>query len=150
MIVHCWSVLCNRSLIDKETNNVTLIDVLEQFQFQIKGDLTPPLPWSMELVTLWSRDNLDQKEKRAARVTFFSPSNKVIADVIPYQVDLTVYRRNRSRLRIEGLPPLKESGQYYFLIELEGDFEDKWTEVTRIPVDVLITKIEETAPTNNP
>lgn len=63
MIHHAWTVLCARSLIDRDTNNISL-DVLEQLNVQIPPPLQGAggfvLPARLEVVSLWFRAAEDE------------------------------------------------------------------------------------------
>jgi hypothetical protein len=58
MIDHVWTILCSRAVIDRDTNNMSLLEVIEQLTL---GDASPPVegeglaPIQLELVTLWTR-----------------------------------------------------------------------------------------------
>jgi hypothetical protein len=45
MPVHQWTVICSKALVDQFTNNVSLIDVVDEIRFQVDAsvDLTKPL-----------------------------------------------------------------------------------------------------------
>jgi hypothetical protein len=66
MIQHVWSVLCARAVIDSESNTISLFDVVEQIVAigpgiaAIGPGAEGVAPVSLELVTLWSRDSLDE------------------------------------------------------------------------------------------
>jgi len=51
MLEHIWSVLCSRSVIDSETNNVSIQDVIEQITINAEPAENGFLPFPMELIT---------------------------------------------------------------------------------------------------
>src|SRR2546422_481332 len=76
MIKHIWSVFCSRSIIEGDSNNVSLITVLEELQ------LTPPpgggaaagvVGLRCELVILWSREPLEGAFGGRGRVRLLAP-----------------------------------------------------------------------------
>lgn len=138
MIEHVWSVTCSRAIIDQETNNISLLDIVEQI-----GTIGPggegAVPVAIEVVTLWSRGVLDQPERGRARIGLLDPNNAVIGNTHEYEVDLTNYVRTRNRFRM-ALFPVRGAGKYSFVVEFERD--GNWVEVARVPV-VLVVQIEE-------
>ena len=77
MIDHVWTILCSRAVIDRDTNNMSLLEVIEQLTL---GDASPPVegeglaPIQLELVTLWTRRRDDESESGRARIRFYRPS----------------------------------------------------------------------------
>jgi hypothetical protein len=133
MIEHIWSVLCSRSVIDSETNNVSIQDVVEQITINAKPVDNGFLPFPLELITLWGRKKVDESIKGIERVSFVTPSgmSTVISES---NIDLSKAERHRQRVKIPGLP-ISEGGRYYFIVEFkEGD--DQYHEVSAIPLTI--------------
>lgn len=144
-IKHIWTVLCQRSTIDKYSNNISLSDVLEQLtvsasllheQQPTGGTPVGALVFHFELVSLWSRANEAQPALGHARVVILSPSGG-ITEPQPIQVDLREYERMRTRQRFGGLP-VREAGQFIFRVEYRDDGESTWREVAAVPLKVII------------
>ena len=138
MIDHVWTVLCTRSIIDKNTNNISLLEVLEEVVAAGEApteDRVPELPINAQLVTLWARRESSQPTRGRARVTFESPSHKLLFQR-EYAIDLTTHSRTRKRALINGLP-VPGSGWYHFKVEVR-DEGDTWREVARVPLEVEI------------
>jgi hypothetical protein len=152
-IKHIWTVLCQHSIIDAESHNISLIDVIEQLiisapapsEQQPTGQVrvgTVPIPF--EVVSLWSRAEGTQPALGQCRVTFISPSGPLgEAHYIP--VDLRKYERMRTRQRFGGIP-VSEAGQYLFRIEYRDDGETEWREVDAVPLKVIIESGPERKP----
>ena len=139
VIKHAWSVICEKTIIDKDTNNLTL-DVIEQITIGIPTipdnatGIICPIPF--EVVTLWYRDNLDQPESSRARVNIVAPNGQASGHS-QIEVNLTTHQRLRTRSRIGGLPiPSGQSGRFQFVVQL---FENgNWQEVACLPLFVEI------------
>lgn len=143
MINHVWSVLCGRSVIDSETNNITLIDVLEQLQAKGRRPPeggSPAVPWNGELVTLWSRANYDSPAMGYARTTLESPTGQPLFEY-QSEVDLTAHNRRRIRGKISVLP-VPEDGLYFFRVFLRYEETANWDQVAEIPLEVTL-EVEE-------
>jgi len=134
MIEHIWSVLCSRSVIDAETNNVSIQDVIEQIVISAKPVENGFLPIQLELITLWGREESNDAAKGSERVTFVSPSGK--AEIVSEaEIDLSKVERHRQRVRFPGLP-ISESGKYYFKVEMKNG-NNEWKQVSAIPLQVV-------------
>jgi hypothetical protein len=133
MLEHIWSVLCSRSIIDSDTNNVSIQDIIEQITINAEPAENGFLPFPMELITLWGREEINEATKGTERVTFISPSGK--AEVVSEaEIDLTKVERHRQRVRFPGLP-ISESGRYYFKVEMNNG-NNEWKQVSAIPLQV--------------
>lgn len=140
MIDHVWTVFCTRSVINKDTNNISLFEVLEKIsavgevpEEKAKEKVMPAIPINAHLVTLWARRNPLLSVKGRARIVFESPSRKPLFQR-EYEVDLSSFLRTRVRSDISALP-VPESGWYRFRIELSTE-SGSWQEVASIPLEV--------------
>jgi len=134
MLEHIWSVLCARSVIDSETNNVSIQDVVEQITINAEPIDNGFLPFPLELITLWGRDESDKTTKGVERVTFITPSGK--SEIVSEsEIDLSSVERHRHRVRFPGLP-VGEAGKYYFRVEMKNG-SNEWKQVSAIPLRVI-------------
>lgn len=138
MIVHVWTVLCSRSIIDDKSNNISLIDVLEQLA--IIGFLPTVVPITFEVVNLWARSDVDQPSRGQARLRFLDPSGHIRGEH-EYEVDLSAHQRSRTGIAIAGLP-VQEAGHHHFLVQLWDEGEAEWRDVVRIPLEILFEPSE--------
>jgi hypothetical protein len=136
VIEHVWSVLCARSSVDRATNAISLFDVLEQIQMYTwrSGDA---LPGPFELVSLWSRGSENLPDRRQARMSFRGPSGRLLTQE-HQEIDLREFRRMRARYRLAALPIHDGPGVYYFTVELEDVSRERWDEVAKIPLDIIV------------
>jgi hypothetical protein len=74
-------------------------------------------PFSMELITLWTREQPDAAECGAARFRVLDPNGNEL-NVTNYDLDLTENLRRRIISKLGGLP-VRGTGIYKFVIELE-------------------------------
>jgi len=134
MIEHIWSILCSRAVIDSETNNVSIQNVIEQIIIKAEPAENGFLPIELELITLWGRKELNETAEGVERVTFITPSGKseVISEA---EIDLTKAERHRQRVKLSGLP-VSESGKFYFKVETKND-NNEWEKVSAIPLKVV-------------
>src|SRR5574341_1455072 len=129
MLEHIWSVLCARSVIDAETNNVSIQDIIEQITIHGEPAENGFLPFPMELITLWGRKEMDKPANGIERVSFVTPSGKSTM-ISESKIDLSKVERHRQRVRFPGLP-IGEAGRYYFRVEFKEN-GDQYHEVAAI------------------
>ncbi|MEA3344807.1 MAG: hypothetical protein U9Q78_00935 [Chloroflexota bacterium] len=137
MIDHVWTVVCSRSVIDRDSNNVCLLNVLEQITVGGKptAEDVEAIPIEMEVVSLWARSDLDVPTGGAERLTLVSPSGEVLFSG-ESEIDLSAHRRFRNRARFRGLP-IREEGRYVFRVESQADDEVGWHHAADIPLEVI-------------
>jgi len=150
MIEHVWTVLCHRSVVDGETNNISLIDVLERIGISLPPERATTLlqsdasgaqqrlmiPLSFEVVTLWKRVSLQEPAHGKGRLVLIGPDASELAVAREFEVDLTSHARLRSRARLSGIP-LTTAGEYRFRTELLIDGEANWRQVGTTPFEVV-------------
>ncbi len=137
MARHIWSVLCERALVDHESNSVSLIDVVEEIS--IDAPLPPEpvsVPLRLALVSYWTRTARDTPEQGHTRFLVQSPLGELLARGRDIQVDLLHEVRAQTLGRIEVMP-LQGEGPYHFIVEYRPLGDPGWTECTRVPVDVV-------------
>lgn len=134
MIEHVWTVVCSRSVIDSESKNVTLQNVIERVTISEEPVASGVLPIELEVVTLWARADFDEPSRARARLTLLSPSGPV-GDPFEYDLDLSRYHRTRTRTRVQGLPA-GEAGRHVFRVELQNEGESTWHQVAAVPLEI--------------
>jgi hypothetical protein len=141
MALHIWSILCHKALVDKDTNQVSLLDVIESLNIEVTvepgqpvGEATFAIPASLQLATFWTRSDPNTPEKSLAKVTFYSPSQAADGSSL-FELDLLNFTNTRSIIKIPGIS-VAENGRYWFMVELERS--NQWFEVARIPLDISI------------
>jgi hypothetical protein len=135
MINHVFSVLCNKSSIDIDSNTVSILEVLEQltiFTDQAKGIL---LPIHFELFSLLTRAQKEQPAQGQLRINFCDPSGARVNQQ-ELAVDLSSVIFFRTRTRFNGLE-LNDPGIYKFVVELKQSEETPWVEVAQLPLLVI-------------
>src|SRR3990172_12916422 len=134
MIDHVWTVLCSRSVIDIETNNVSIQDVIEKLN--IPGDPKPDglLAIPFEIISLWARSDPKHPDQGVERIAFITPSGKSTV-VAESPINLSAAERHRNRVKFPGLP-IAEEGRHFFQIEFKLD-DGEWIKATPLPLSIL-------------
>lgn len=144
MIEHIWTVLCSRVITSSESNNASLIEVIEELTLDVSGEgdnksteqAVVPLPFSLVLISLWSRTEDDKPIVGTAKDIFLAPSGKTLGEQ-EFKINLSDHIRIRTRRKFINLPiPVKESGKYRFRTEILDEQKNTWIEVSNIPLVV--------------
>lgn len=138
-----WTLLCDNVITDHRTNNVSLIEIVEQINVPSpppvslakSGDQSPTL-LNMWLVTLWARSENDKPENGQARIKVVAPDGTE-SQLIEYEVNLNETPRSRAVGRIAGFPLLTQEGEHLFRVEKLTSDSD-WQKEFELPVWVQI------------
>ena len=132
MIAHAWTTLCDRVVIDRDSDNLSL-DTIEAIYVNKGDDGQPALvPCQLEVVSLWYRRDPSQGALQRAHICVLSPELETLAHR-SIDVDLRAVQRLRTRSLIEGLL-VRRTGTYYVAVDLLDGNPAR--EVARIPLQV--------------
>ncbi len=143
MIRHIWSILCRKSTIDSDSNNISLIDIFEQFDvnYEVKDQKKFTgvfnIPIEYEVVSLWQRENSTKVLHGEVLYEIYSPDNIKQKEILQKIEILEKYRRYRTRLRINGLV-VNLSGIYIFKVKLKKEPQTAFKIVAELPLEVNI------------
>ena len=139
-----WALLCEKAIIDRETNNASFINVVEEItvpasppQVPPDSEIEPILVLDLHMAILWARSNPYIPESGEARVTLIAPDETVRISA-QLAVDLTQSQRLRGIGHLMESPfPILQEGQYVFRIEAKTADLD-WHEMFELPLWVKI------------
>lgn len=118
---HHWSLLCQSSAIDIDSNLLSLYDCLEEVNVntQNKPGVAINLPINFEVVSFLSDSETKGNRKLTIRAQIIDPNGKQINQFGGELFFKDGSKRLRSRLKIQGLT-LIESGLYIMRLHFEG------------------------------
>jgi hypothetical protein len=134
VIRHAWSVLCEKHIIDRESNNISL-DVIEQLAGQVAtapadGPILIPTP--IRLVSLWYRTG-ENVETTLSRVTVIAPDGRELGHA-EQQITCEVARVRA--IMMLGAIPYAGAGHYQYVVSEHRS--GQWVEVARVPLEVRL------------
>ncbi|MBI4130756.1 hypothetical protein HY468_05540 [Candidatus Roizmanbacteria bacterium] len=145
MINHIWSVLCQRSVVDSESNNISLIDVFEKLEVNLSiPDSQKELkkinvPVKYEIVSLWDYDEVDQGKKISLQVNFKSPSGKT-EKILERILELPHgKKRLRDRINVHGIV-VEDSGRYFFQVNEKKEKDKNYKVISTLPLEIVVNK----------
>lgn len=133
MITCRWSIACEHAVVDRYTNNVSLLHIIDQITVRVPPEPASPIPISLDVMTLWERGDAESPESGESRTVIVTPQGEEVSHTAT-RVDLTEHQRLRSRLRVLGLP-FHGYGKYQFRVDLMQGGE--WQAVGAAYVDVV-------------
>jgi len=142
MARHVWSVLCYRSSIDKYTNVVSLLHVIEKLMFsdeeadllaKIEREDAAGIQTDMELLSWWVRSDYSEPEEPQMRVKTIAPNGKS-RKTSPAPVELKENTGFRLKISIPGIY-FTGFGLYWIAIEVKRG--ERWVEKSRIPLEII-------------
>jgi hypothetical protein len=132
--------VCRRALIDRETNTVSLIEVIEGIQIKAALSKSPKdgdgIPGPLEVVSFWARSDAAKPEETFLRVVLMTPKGKKMTGPT-LKADLRTAKRARMMFRAPGFAYHGE-GTYLFQIEEEDKKRKIWRRIVSVPVDLEI------------
>ncbi len=152
---HIWSVLCRKGIQDKETNQISLVEVIEKVVLQgdiVKGARANApegaqrlmVPIQMQLVSWWARSDREQPEAARARLAIIDVDGKEFSNnEMPLPLD--EHASYRTIMKIPAVPIDRGAGTMW--IEVSKSDGEGWITVASIPLQVEITEAAEPAET---
>jgi hypothetical protein len=150
MVEHVWSVLCAKALIDRDSNQVSLLQSIEKVTVNLPGPFpdAPPkplVPFPVDLVSYWIRSDPDKPELAQCLVTLTAPDGDIVTTT-EGPVDLMEFVTLRAVVKSESLP-LKSPGYFHFNVFVRATEVGDWMRVARVPFEVEVkTAAKEDAP----
>jgi len=135
MIDHIWTVLCLRAVIDVDSQNVSIQNVLEQLNLTVESGSDLVIGISYEIVSFWVRSEVETPVRGRSRITLVDPGGNT-TPVAEMPIDLTAVERARHRIYCQGLR-VTAPGRYIFRVELLEDGQREWRSVASVPLRVV-------------
>lgn len=151
-IKHVWSILCGSSVIDQQTNNLSIHNVLEQLDLTLtvpkntglekeKVGINQPvaIPFPFQLISLFRRTNPNKVPNINVEIELFDPIGLSLQK-IEFKID---FPADKSRMRsIISSPSIivTNTGLYMFKIRIKDADQDIFQEVAEIPIEIHVNK----------
>lgn len=147
MAEHIWSVLCDLSITDRDSNKMSLIGLINDFVLpfseaqieaglaQWKEEARPTIPVFCELVTAWRRSQRETPEVVDLRVVVEGPRGEHVATQA-VKVDLSKSWGLRTRIQLQGLP-LLGIGSYLLKVCRQSDDPEAIEIVASLPYRIV-------------
>lgn len=138
-----WAILCKNTIIDQRSNNISLIEVIDEISLPAPAPESvtetsgqPAVGFDASLVILWARSDPDMPEKAQVRNSVVTPKGFQTQST-ENEIDLTDALRVRSIGQIARFPLLSQDGEHTLKIEMKAADTD-WQEAFELPLWVNI------------
>jgi hypothetical protein len=131
-----WAVLCSRIIVDQATQNVSLIETIEEIQISPTPPVGQPaiVPIQMDLAALVVRSQSSVPESTSLKTIFLDPNGTKISDN-QIQLDLNEFARCRAFVRINALS-ISMLGTHHIDVQLGDPSTNHWTSFADIPLEI--------------
>ena len=134
-----WAVLCETAITDAESNNISLITLIDHVALPIQ----PPkeskmgiLGSRLAVITLWRREDPSLPEQGEGRIRFLSPDGTELLEK-SFPINLSKFIRMRTRLQLPGLPFGGVEGHYNFVFDYKSG-DAGWDHRFELPLQIDI------------
>lgn len=139
---HIWTVLCQKSSIDIETNLLSLFDCVEELGLVIDKTKAPEgnlvISTEFQLVSFWTVENPNQDNVLEIRGELLDPNGKILNKFENKFAIKKGILRFRNRTNIQGLP-ITETGRYIVRMMQKKEDKKEFEIVTELPLDINIS-----------
>ena len=143
MIKHIWSVLCEDSTIDQETNKLSIRNIIETIEVRSNAPKPFPdkiiVPINFEIVSYLTRSDSNDEERIPFKAELLNAEMDKISE---FQTKI-VFPKNsnklRSRAKVNGIL-IRGEGKYVFMIYLEIEKDKKPELVAELPLEIKFLK----------
>ncbi|MBU3922692.1 hypothetical protein KJ684_00435 [Patescibacteria group bacterium] len=140
---HVWSILCEKTIIDIDTNSLNIHNCFDELNINIgkkerNNNKKILIPVNFEIIHLLFDKKINQIRNPEIKIELYDPENKNIGNFSELVTFPKQKRRLRIRTKMNNLPITVE-GTYNFLIKLKENKEKKYKKVSEIPLDIKIS-----------
>lgn len=149
-IEHRWSILCKSTSVDRDTNEMSLLGLVDEINVDAKmsdqqkevfaqeGSITVQM--GLIMVSLWERiEKVDNREAASASIemALLDPSGEELKKPIQYTIEIPKDKvRLRQRTKIENMS-VSKSGFYKIVLYKKED-KTKREKIAEIPIKVRL------------
>lgn len=141
MLKHIWTVVCRASIWDKETEEMSIIGVLDLVDLEMEERLYHfgrGIPYHFVLASCWRREDIEKPDRGYARDVVKNPFGEIVFDQ-KYKVSLVKFT-SRCITKDIFAQEFSESGDYTFIQYVRSEESENWIPVSEIPIHVEVKK----------
>jgi len=145
-IKHLWSIICSYSVIDRDTNNISLVNLIDTLSVTVeptkkqeeekKGRGWYLVPITLQLISFFRKKTRDRDVSFDTQINIINPDGKIIGVSITGTLAFPQKLVNlRARYIISGFP-VDKGGTYHVQLRVRETAAKDFVEVARVPIDV--------------
>ena len=135
---HVWSIICERSSIDSESNLLSLFNCVEEMKLVVDKTKMPKkdrliIPISFQVISFWSIENSNKENSTEIKGELIDPKKLVLNEFKNTLKTKKGIKRFRNRTNFQSMP-ITENGRYYFKVSQKKN--NKFEVVAELPLDI--------------
>lgn len=136
-----WSIICEKSSIDAQTNLLSLFNCVEEIQLTIDKEKMPKsdklvIPFNLQLISFWAIEDNTKDNLAEIKIDLVDPKGEILNE---FPVTLKAKKgekRLRSITNIQGIQ-ITEGGRYYYkVLQKKGA---KFEVISETPLDINLS-----------
>lgn len=136
-----WSIICEKSSIDAQTNVLSLFNCIEEMQLMINKEKMPKsdkliIPVNLQLISFWTIEDDTKDSLNEIKIELVDPKGKSLNEFSVILKAKKGEKRLRSITNIQGIQ-ITEGGRYYYRILQKKGI--KFEIVSETPLDVNLS-----------
>lgn len=140
-----FCIACDSAIIDRTTNKLSLINIVEQVDLSLKDGPSNLNIWGnsnlpIHICTYWTRSAIDEPESVRARLRFISHNGNELDATLEFEPDLVSSANCRSTLILPNFPVYMSYGRHQQMLVVEQFENNKWVEAMRSAIMVITEK----------
>jgi hypothetical protein len=147
---YIWSVLCTSSILDSDTQNLTINNVLESVSINVKKETVEKrntnktagyaVAANLHIVSKLIKKTPNKDVTLELKFEEVDPDGKTLSSTIPQKIDFKRQYKNL-RWRTNFTPLLvNRSGDYHIRVLLKESDDSEFIEVDRIPLELKLNE----------
>jgi hypothetical protein len=145
MITHVWTAVCRESMVDEETNNISLLEAYENLQFDVnlsdqdyKKGTSIGVEFKLEVVSLFFRNTTTKVESFKETLLVLDPKGAKLGDAVADVTFQAANDRMRNIMRFDTFA-VTTSGVYLFQVFMSKAKASTKEPIAVVPVNVRVT-----------
>jgi len=142
MFNHIWSVICQNSSIDSQSNTVSLFNCIENIGIDIEKNKSADkinIPIQFDIVSCWTIEDDTKKNDFVVKIEMIKPDGKTAFQKEENIFTEVGWKRVRNIVKLSGLElGINDSGRYMFKISQKEKRGGDFILVASLPIDIKI------------
>lgn len=154
MAKHIWTIICKRAITDRDSGNLSIIEIIDTMTIQGESSELPVttapvvarytgkfivFPADIALISRWRRTDPETAEVQMLRLRLLDPAGRALAGSFPLSVDLTKEFQTQIVARLPQL--LVSPGGGIHTLQLQaprGEGENQgWRTAVKVPLTIV-------------
>jgi len=139
-----WSIACRNSVIDQDTNSLSLFESFEGINVSYKESINLKeikiIPISFHIVSLWTDEKTEVESRFDLLVEIIDWQGKVIKKFAQECIIPVGKKKLRAITKINGFG-FTDQGEYKIVVKYKDDSKS-YKKVSELPIDINIEKVE--------